>query len=147
MVVAAGVRLMIDHTPMVSDARIPTVSDADTEMPRARDMLITAEMIEAPVGRFESALTAAGLAAAAVLRVRPVHDPAREVWRGLATTVPELGEWAGFFMACQQRVRPGAIAAVTARQADDLVRDAQRFCDEVTRWLSRHQSPRMQARA
>jgi hypothetical protein len=53
---------------------------------------------------------------------------------------PEFSEWAGFFAATQGKrevVAAGAVAIVTVREADDLVRDAQAFHDAVARRLAR----------
>jgi hypothetical protein len=51
----------------------------------------------------------------------------------LAEVAPEFGEWATFFAAgAQKRASAQAgIPCVTAREADDLVRDSQRFIFEV----------------
>jgi len=57
----------------------------------------------------------------------------------LAEVAPELGEWAAFFAATEgkrEAVRAGAAAIVSAREADDLVRDAQTFLDLVERALA-----------
>ena len=48
----------------------------------------------------------------------------------VAQVAPELGEWADDFAMLQlkvEAVRAGAVGLVTAREADDLVRDAQAF--------------------
>ena len=54
----------------------------------------------------------------------------------LAEVAPELGEWAAFFAATQAR-RDAVHAGgwVGAREADDLVRDAQGFLAQVERSL------------
>jgi hypothetical protein len=74
--------------------------------------------------------TAALLAA----RARPVA-PARgkrqqNAWVLLAEVAPELSEWAAFFAAGADKraaAETGSRRAVTEREADDLVRDADRF--------------------
>ncbi len=48
----------------------------------------------------------------------------------LGEVAPELGEWASFFAAGAAKraaAEAGSIRAVTEREADDLVRDADRF--------------------
>ena len=87
--------------------------------------------------RYAAAHLAALRAAAAVLaaRARP-HDRSgrrpRNAWALLARVAPELGEWATFFAAGARKraaAEAGLPDAVTEREADDLVRDAQRFLE------------------
>ncbi|MDT7544455.1 MAG: hypothetical protein QOE99_565, partial [Actinomycetota bacterium] len=57
---------------------------------------------------------------------------------------PELGEWAAFFAAGARKraaAEAGLPAAVTPREADDLVRDAETFLAvvETTLGLDGHQ--------
>ena len=90
--------------------------------------------------------TAALLAArarpsAAAPRRRPVQ---RNAWVLLAEVAPELAEWAGFFSAGAAKraaAEAGSRRAVTEREADDLVRDADRFLGlvEESLGLTRHQ--------
>jgi hypothetical protein len=52
----------------------------------------------------------------------------------LAEVAPELGEWAAFFSAGAAKraaAEAGSQRAVTEREADDLVRDADRFLGVV----------------
>jgi hypothetical protein len=52
----------------------------------------------------------------------------------LAEVAPELAEWATFFAAGAQKraaAEAGSRRAVTEREADDLVRDADRFLATV----------------
>jgi len=54
----------------------------------------------------------------------------------LADVAPEFAEWAAFFAATEAKreaVRAGATTIVSAREADDLVRDAQSFLGLVER--------------
>jgi hypothetical protein len=56
------------------------------------------------------------------------------VWTLLVRVAPELAEWAEFFAAgADKRIaaQAGMRGAVTAREADDLVRDAGLFLDLV----------------
>lgn len=85
--------------------------------------------------RYACAHVAALRAAAALLaaRARPVptrRRPQKNAWVLLAEVAPELSEWAGFFSAGAGKraaAEAGSTRAVTAREADDLVRDADRF--------------------
>jgi hypothetical protein len=73
--------------------------------------------------------TAALLAA----RARPTSVQRRRqknAWVLLAEVAPELAEWASFFSAGAAKraaAEAGSRRAVTEREADDLVRDADRF--------------------
>ena len=56
----------------------------------------------------------------------------------LAEVAPELSEWATFFSAGASKraaAEAGSTRAVTAREADDLVRDADRFLGVVEHCL------------
>ncbi len=61
----------------------------------------------------------------------------------LAEVAPELAEWAAFFSAGAAKraaAEAGSVRAVTEREADDLVRDADRFLGlvEESLGLTRH---------
>jgi hypothetical protein len=114
------------------------------DLQRARAALLDAELSDHPSERFLAAHLAALRVAAIVLalRARPGRGSSRprNAWLLLAEVAPELGEWAAFFAATQgkrEAVRAGATTIVTAREADDLVRDAQTFLGLVERGLSR----------
>ena len=85
--------------------------------------------------RYACAHVAALWAAAALLAARAQPAPARRrpqknAWVLLAEVAPELGEWAAFFAAGASKraaAEAGSTRAVTSREADDLVRDADRF--------------------
>jgi hypothetical protein len=89
--------------------------------------------------RFAAAHLAALRAAAAVLAARARPEPRRRnrltsVWALLAAVAPELQEWAGFFAAGASKraaAEAGIPRAVTAREADDLVRAAEQFVEVV----------------
>jgi len=54
----------------------------------------------------------------------------------LAEVAPELAEWAAFFATTEAKrdaIRAGATAIVSAREADDLVRDVEAFLRLVER--------------
>lgn len=91
--------------------------------------------------RYAAAHLAALRAGAAVLaaRSRPVRGSRarrgrsggpRNVWVDLAHVAPELAEWAEFFAAGASKraaAQAGLPRAVTAREADDMLRDADAF--------------------
>lgn len=85
--------------------------------------------------RYACAHVAALRAAAALLaaRARPTaarRRPQKNAWVLLAEVAPELGEWASFFAAGAGKraaAEAGSTRAVSEREADDLVRDADRF--------------------
>ncbi len=87
--------------------------------------------------RYAHAHVAALRATAALLaaRARPTAGSRRgrqqrNAWVLLAEVAPELREWAAFFSAGAGKraaAEAGSRRAVTEREADDLVRDADRF--------------------
>ncbi|HLZ37581.1 MAG TPA: SAV_6107 family HEPN domain-containing protein [Mycobacteriales bacterium] len=112
-----------------------------TLLDAARGELVAAAASPSPAQRYAAAHLAALRAAAAVLAARA--HPARTVRRGaprtvwalLAAVAPELSEWAAFFAAGARKraaAEAGLARAVTPRDADDLLRDAQVFLDLVT---------------
>ncbi len=81
-------------------------------------------------------------AAAALLAARARPEPARRrpqknAWVLLTEVAPKLSEWAAFFAsgAAKRAAAEGSTRAVSAREADDLVRDADRFLSVVERTL------------
>lgn len=89
--------------------------------------------------RYAAAHVAALRAAAAVLAIR-ARPAARQrgrvtnVWRLLAQVAPELGEWSEFFAVTAGKrslAQSAAPGAVTTREADDLLRDADHFVSVV----------------
>jgi hypothetical protein len=100
----------------------------------SRAALREAERFEGAAERYATAHLAALRAAAAVLaaRARPsdVRRRPTSAWVLLTGVAPELHEWATYFAAGAEK-RAAALAglrtAVTAREADDLVRDARTF--------------------
>ncbi len=110
---------------------------ATTHSYLARSAASLQEAITAPdvPTRYACAHVAALRAAAALLasRARPTptrRRPQKNAWVLLAEVAPELGEWASFFAAGAAKraaAEAGSTRAVSAREADDLVRDADRF--------------------
>jgi L-fucose isomerase-like protein len=122
----------------------PTVSSGTTSTLPAATLLVLARrgLAEAasttvPAERYAAAHLAALRAAAAVLacRARPAAPGVRRsrptsAWVLLAAVAPELGEWAAFFAAGARKraaAEAGLPASVSAREADDLLRDAETF--------------------
>jgi hypothetical protein len=100
----------------------------------SRIALREAERADNAGERYATAHLAALRASAAVLaaRARPSDGRRRptSAWVLLVSVAPELSEWASYFAAGADK-RAAALAgmrsAVTAREADDLLRDAQIF--------------------
>ncbi len=98
--------------------------------------------------RYACAHVSALRATAALLAARAHPSPARRkvqknAWVLLADVAPELSEWAAFFASGAGKraaAEAGSRRAVTAREADDLVRDADRFLAviEIALGLSPH---------
>ena len=93
--------------------------------------------------RYACAHVAALRAAAALLAARAHSAPTRgrrqkNAWVLLAEVAPELSEWASFFAAGAAKraaAEAGSTRAVSEREADDLVRDADRFLAVVEQAL------------
>ncbi|GAB3428148.1 SAV_6107 family HEPN domain-containing protein [Flindersiella endophytica] len=108
---------------------------------RARLTLHEAELADTAEERYALAHVAALRMAAAVLAARPRLMPRRgprNAWSVLTKVAPELGDWAAFFAAGAAK-RAAAEAripgAVTNPEADDLLRDAERFLLVIERVL------------
>jgi len=93
-----------------------------------------------PAGRYVAAHLAALRAAAAVVAVRGEPSSGsrrrrpRSVWELLPQVEPALAEWAAFFAAGASKraaAEAGLSRAATAREADDLLRDAEIFLSVV----------------
>lgn len=124
------------------------------ELAEARAALTSADMAESPALRFVTAQLAAVRAASGVLAVRGRRQPSgrpRNLWLLLGELAPELREWAGLFAITQAKrdaLSAGAPAwTVSEREADDLLRDAAAFIDEMARWQARHRDEGAAARA
>jgi len=57
----------------------------------------------------------------------------RSVWLVLPEVAAELAEWAGFFAAGARKraLAEAGVPCVSAREADDLIREAEAFVDRV----------------
>ncbi len=96
--------------------------------------LTAAAATTVPAERYAAAHLAALRSASAVLavRTRPVEirRRPRSAWVLLSQVAPELTEWAAFFAAGAGKraaAEAGIRAAVSAREADDLLRDTETF--------------------
>ena len=115
---------------------------------RSAESLAEAAAATEITARYACAHVAALRAAAALLAARARPAPARRrpqknAWVLLAEVAPELGKWASFFAAGAGKraaAEAGSTRAVTEREADDLVRDADRFLGlvEEALGLTRH---------
>ncbi|MFB9314939.1 SAV_6107 family HEPN domain-containing protein [Nocardioides plantarum] len=118
---------------------------ATTHSYLARSAESLAEAISATevTTRYACAHVAALRAAAALLAARARPAPARRrpqknAWVLLAEVAPELSEWATFFAAGAAKraaAEAGSTRSVSEREADDLVRDADRFLAVVEQSL------------
>ncbi|HMG30316.1 MAG TPA: SAV_6107 family HEPN domain-containing protein [Jiangellaceae bacterium] len=125
---------------------------------QSRSCLAEAASATSAGERYAAAHLAALRAGAAVLAARARAVPAgasgsrrglgrgpRNVWTVLAAIAPELAEWAAFFAAGAGRraaAEAGLPGAVTARESDDLLRDADAFLGLVCAVLGLpHQQP------
>lgn len=113
---------------------------ARTLLAQARQGLLHAEQESDPAERYVRAHLAAlrGAAAMLALRGRPHRARTRPMsaWVLLAKVAPELAEWAAFFQSCattRHAVESGITRLVTARSADDLVRQSGQFIELVDR--------------
>jgi hypothetical protein len=113
---------------------------------RAAESLRDAVVARDVPTRYACAHVAALRAAAALLaaRARPAGTPGgrrrpqKNAWVLLTEVAPELAEWARFFAAGAAKraaAEAGSTRAVTEREADDLVRDADRFLGVVEQAL------------
>ena len=131
----------MEQPPCPGPYRLPATTHS--YLSRAAQSL--SEAITAPdvPTRYACAHVAALRAAAALLaaRARPATARGRRqknAWVLLAEVAPELVEWAAFFAAGAGKraaAEAGSTRAVTEREADDLVRDAERFLGVVERTL------------
>ncbi|MFI8254681.1 SAV_6107 family HEPN domain-containing protein [Streptomyces filamentosus] len=113
---------------------------------KARAGLDEAAALDRPHERYATAHLAALRTAAAVLaaRARPVpptrrRQAIRSAWELLPQLAPELTEWSVLFASGARRralAEAGVADAATARDADDLFRDAAHFLRLVERLLA-----------
>ena len=126
-----------DRSDARSDARPRRVaSSALALLESARHGLAAAESEGSAGARYVSAHLAALRAAAAIVAARAEPGTATRrrrplsVWELLPKVEPALAEWAAFFAAGAAKraaAEAGLPRAVTAHEADDLLRDAEMF--------------------
>ncbi len=96
-----------------------------------------AVIAETPAERYARAHLSALRSAAAVLaaRAQPAKSRSRlcSVWSVLPVVAPEFTEWSTFFAASatKRAAAEAGLPVVTQREADDLLRDAETFHDQV----------------
>lgn len=136
---ARGRRLMSESTPQASNLPSLYPSAVNPSFQQARIVLEAAQGQETPAQQFRVALAAADiLARVVVARYRMVTGhPVDDIWRLLSRLAPELGEWAGYFSLCQARMSVRGPFRVSAREADDLVRDVYQFSGIISRGVDR----------
>jgi hypothetical protein len=105
-----------------------------------------------PNERYSLAHLAALRAAAAVLAARARPQQRRRgrpvsAWNLLAVVAPSLQEWSSFFAAgaSKRAAAEAGLPVVTTREADDLLRDAERFLSLVENLLCRPSQPPLRA--
>jgi hypothetical protein len=113
---------------------------AAESLARAERALLEAGTATDHTVRYARSHVAALRAAAAVLAVRTRPHPRgeRNAWVLLTRVAPELTEWAAFFAAGatkRQAAEAGLTRAVSVREADDLLRDAECFLRVVEQLL------------
>ena len=128
---------------------LPATTHAYLE--RAAESLREAITTNDVPARYAYAHVAALRAAAALLAARAHPDPKRRrqknAWVLLAEVAPELTEWSTFFAAGASKraaAEAGSRRAVSEREADDLVRDADRFLAVVEQSLGLVPHPPLQ---
>lgn len=123
--------------PAVRRGPVPLGPAVFTSLDRAQASLAEAATARTPAERYVAAHVAALRISAAVLaaRARPTGRRRQyNAWVLLAQVAPELSEWAAFFSAGANKrasAEAGLVDAVSVREADDLMRDAERFLGVV----------------
>ena len=128
----------LDRAATTSMSGTPAFLPAATHsyLERAAESLREAITSTGAPERYAHAHVSALRATAALLAARAQPVPPsrrarqRNAWVLLAEVAPELAEWASFFAAGAAKraaAESGSRRAVSEREADDLVRDADRF--------------------
>lgn len=103
------------------------------ELHRVHALVVEADLHLLVRDRYLAAQDAARRTAQLAFLLRTGRAARPDPWLALGRVAPELGEWTSYFAALQPRCE--AIQqrrlAPTEREADDLVRDAERFWDAV----------------
>jgi len=127
-----------------------TAASALELVERSRADLLQACHSRGIAQRYQHSQLAAMRAAAALVSARAVptgQARPRSLWDLLPSVAPELTEWAGFFAAVTSRhpslagSAPTVPGQITAREADDLLRQAETFVELVCRALGLPMTP------
>ncbi len=150
-------------SPTATSSSAPSAGTRPGVPAQSRDLLagsarelLAAGAADDPETRYARAHLAALRASAAVLAARAGARPGqprrsarvRSAWVLLAEVAPELAEWAAFFAAGAGKraaAEAGLRGVVTAREADDLVREAEAFLALVARALGVAHQPALGA--
>lgn len=101
-------------------------------------LIIEAELIDSPTERYLAAHRCARQVGVCLVAAgRRDEACGRDLWALVANAAPECVEWAGFFGAVERRCASVHAAPVSPREADDLVREAQRFFVDAATLLRR----------
>ena len=128
-------------TALVDSTQAIALPTATYELLAASRRSLTQAMVAGcAADRYAAAHLAALRAAAAVLAARGqrrARSRVRSVWMVLPEVAVELAEWAGFFAAGARKraLAEAGVPCVTAREADDLVREAESFLERVVTCL------------
>ncbi|MGW4426227.1 SAV_6107 family HEPN domain-containing protein [Streptosporangium sp. NPDC004631] len=126
--------------PRLSDSDGPRLSSTvRAHLTDARDCLEEAAAARTSAGRYVAAHLAALRAAAAILAARPRpmdgrRRRLRSAWELLPEAEPRLAEWAPYFeMSAAKRAsaEAGMTRVVSARDAEELISEAERFVTAV----------------
>ncbi|HEV2451054.1 MAG TPA: SAV_6107 family HEPN domain-containing protein [Streptosporangiaceae bacterium] len=137
-------------------SRVRVAPSAMALLESARQGLTDAEDQPDPGGKYVAAHLAALRAAAAVVTVKaePVtgrrRRAPRSVWELLPRVEPALAEWAAFFAAGAGKraaAEAGLSRAVSASEADDLLRDAETFLSLAEEVLGVQNTPLLPLRS
>ncbi|MFC4059819.1 SAV_6107 family HEPN domain-containing protein [Planomonospora corallina] len=120
----------------------------------ARDFLEEAAAAHTSPARYVAAHLAALRAAAAVLAARPRpmdgrRRRLRSAWELLPEAEPRLAEWAPYFEASAARrasIEAGMTHSVSARDAEELISEAERFVVTVEEMLGLPAQPALPGR-
>ena len=131
---------------MVTAVAAPALSDTTAAYLQRAAASLSDAITSTDAGlRYAYAHVSALRATAALLATRATPAPGRRgravqrnAWVLLAQVAPEFAEWAAFFSAGAAKwaaAEAGSARAVTEREADDLVRDADRYLALVEKSL------------
>jgi hypothetical protein len=151
----SGLRVVMATTELSRRGTRPGPAALDL-VALSRRGLLEADQLTLPGERYATAHLAALRAAAAVLAARARPSGTRSgrsrrpasAWVLLTDVAPELTEWSAFFAAGAAKraaAEAGLSRAVSAREADDLRRDAETFLAVVETTLGLSHQPVLSA--